>query len=63
MKISQNFIKSDLKFWLISEISAKQFWHVSEREIKTTTDTSIRLNSYRLPFMMTDKISDEVENM
>ena len=31
-------------------------------EIKTTTDTPIRLKQYLLPFTMTDKVSDEIEN-
>ena len=28
VKISQNFIKSHLKFWLISQISVHKLWHV-----------------------------------
>ena len=28
MKISENFIKSHLKFWLISQISVHKLWHV-----------------------------------
>ena len=38
MKISQNFIKSHLKFWLISQISVHKFWHVFyDKKIKTDT--------------------------
>ena len=32
-----------------------------EHEIKTTTDTSIRLKPYPLPFTLTDIVSDEIE--
>ena len=34
-----------------------------EHEIKTTTDTPIRLKPYPLPFAMTDVVSDEIDKM
>ena len=34
-----------------------------EHEIKTTTDTPVRLKPYPLPFAMTDIVSDEIEKM
>ena len=34
-----------------------------EHEIKTTTDTPIRLKLYPLPFAMTDVVSNEIEKM
>ena len=37
------------------------FTDLLEHEIKTTTDTPIRLKLYPLPFAMTDVVSDEIE--
>ena len=34
-----------------------------EHEIRTTTDTPIRLNPYPLPFAMTKVVSEEIDNM
>ena len=34
VKVSQNFIKSHLKFCLISQISAHSLWHVCTGELK-----------------------------
>ena len=34
-----------------------------EHEIRTTTDTTIRLNPYPLPFAMTKVVSEEIDNM
>ena len=47
VKVSQNFIKSHLKFCLISQISAHSLWHVCQQQGHTGTRPPFKVSSER----------------